>query len=33
MLKGPLHCLNLQDSIFVIFFDNFEKISAHKIMF
>ena len=33
MLKGRKHSLNLQDSIFVIFFDQAERKSAWKIQF
>ena len=33
MLKGPEDCLNLQESIFVIFIDDYEKKSARKILF
>ena len=33
MLKGPKDCLNLNGSIFVIFFDHSERKSAQKIMF
>ena len=31
MLKAPEHCLNLHSSIFVIFFDDFERKSVRKI--
>ena len=30
MLKGPKHCLNLDGSIFVIFFDHSEKKISSK---
>ena len=33
VLKGPKDCLNLQGSIFVIFFDPSERKSAQKILF
>ena len=33
MLKGPNDCLNLHGSIFVIFFDHYEKKSAPKFLF
>ena len=33
MLKGPKHCLNINGSIFVIFFDHSEKKSAPNILF
>ena len=33
MLNGPKDCLNLQGSIFVIFFDHSEMKSAPKILF
>ena len=33
MLKGPKHCLNQRNSIFVIFFGHSERKSAQKIPF
>ena len=33
MLKGPKHCMNLHDSIFVTFFDHFERKSVPKNLF
>ena len=33
MLKDPKHCINLHDSIFVIFFDHSERKLARKTMF
>ena len=30
MLKVPKHCINVHGSIFVIFFDHFERKSAGK---
>ena len=33
MLNGPKHCLNPHDSIFVIFFDHSQRISAPKTFF
>ena len=32
-VKGPKHCINLESSIFVIFFDHFQRKSAQKILF
>ena len=33
MLKGPKHCLNPHDSIFVILFDHSKRKSASKALF
>ena len=32
MLKAEKHCLNLHDSVFVVFFDHSEIISARKLL-